>query len=131
VCSGLPSWLGEETGRKRRVRERNRSKREPPRTHVPAEAVVSSRRVSPQLVAAAAPVGRDAELRERLRQWRQAVAKEHKVPAFVVLHDTSLDDLCRRKPASLDELRQVHGFGEKKTADYGAQILKVFAELRR
>jgi ATP-dependent DNA helicase RecQ len=82
-------------------------------------------------VAAAAPGGRDAELRERLRQWRQAVAKERQVPAFVVMHDTSLEDLCRRRPASLHELRQVHGFGEKKTADYGAQILEVFAEFRR
>ena len=83
------------------------------------------------MVAAAAPAGRDAGLRERLRQWRQEVAKERKVPAFVVMHDTSLDDLCRRRPASLDELRQVHGFGEKKTADYGPEILKVLSEFRR
>lgn len=83
-----------------------------------------------KVVAAAAPVGKDAELRERLRQWRQSVAREREVPAFVVMHDTSLDDLCRRKPASIGELRQVHGFGEKKAGDYGAQILKVLAEFR-
>ncbi len=132
VCSGLPAWLSEETGRKRRVRERGRSKREPSRANAPAGAGAPSRRVSPlQMVAAAAPAGRDAGLRERLRQWRQEVAKERKVPAFVVMHDTSLDDLCRRKPASLDELRQVHGFGEKKTADYGPELLKALSEFRR
>jgi ATP-dependent DNA helicase RecQ len=73
----------------------------------------------------------DAEMRERLREWRQGQAKERKVPAFVVMHDTSLDDLCRKKPASLAELRDVHGFGAKKTADYGHQILEIVAEFRR
>ena len=68
VCSGLPAWLSEETGRKRRVRERGGSKREPSRANAPAGAGAPSRRVSPlQMVAAAAPAGRDAGLRERLR----------------------------------------------------------------
>jgi ATP-dependent DNA helicase RecQ len=131
VCSGPPAWLNEEPARKRRVRERGGSKREMSRTHARIEEVARSRWVSPlQRIAAAAPIGIDAGLRERLRQWRQEVAKERKVPAFVVMHDTSLDDLCRRKPTSLEELRQVHGFGEKKTADHGPQILNVLAEFR-
>jgi ATP-dependent DNA helicase RecQ len=84
-----------------------------------------------RLAAAGATAGVDAALRELLREWRQAVAKKREVPAFVVMHDTSLDELCRTKPASLRELRQVHGFGEKKTADYGPQILAVLAQYRR
>jgi ATP-dependent DNA helicase RecQ len=47
------------------------------------------------------------------------------------MHDTSLDELCRRKPATLQELRQVPGFGEKKAATYGPQILNVLAQFRR
>ena len=65
----------------------------------------------------------DPVLREHLRQWRQAAAKERSLPAFVVMHDTTLDDLCLRKPQTLSELRQVRGFGERKTETYGQEIL--------
>lgn len=78
-----------------------------------------------------APKPADEDLRERLREWRQALAKERKVPAFVIMHDTALDDLCRKKPASIEELREVHGFGVKKTVNYGEQILQIVAERRR
>ncbi|MFZ0637626.1 MAG: RecQ family ATP-dependent DNA helicase [Candidatus Acidiferrales bacterium] len=70
------------------------------------------------------------ELLECFREWRRATAKEQGVPAFIVLHDTSLEALCRMRPASLAELRQVPGFGERKTALYGPPILKLFAQFR-
>jgi ATP-dependent DNA helicase RecQ len=44
------------------------------------------------------------------------------------MHDTSLDDLCQKRPRSLAELRKVSGFGEKKTQMYGEQILAVIRE---
>ena len=65
----------------------------------------------------------DAELREILREWRRVTAKQQGVPAFVVMHDTSLDELCRVRPASLSELLRVHGFGERKMELYGEQII--------
>jgi ATP-dependent DNA helicase RecQ len=40
-----------------------------------------------------------------------------------VLHDTSLEALCRARPKSIAELRGVTGFGERKTERYGAQVL--------
>jgi ATP-dependent DNA helicase RecQ len=72
----------------------------------------------------------DPGLRERLREWRRAMAKEQGVPAFVIMHDTSLDELCRIRPRSLTELRQVHGFGEHKTELYGPHILTVLRTFR-
>jgi ATP-dependent DNA helicase RecQ len=68
-------------------------------------------------------VNLDRELREYLREWRRAAAKERSLPAFLVMHDTTLDDLCLRKPRTLSELRQVRGFGERKTETYGQEIL--------
>jgi ATP-dependent DNA helicase RecQ len=58
-------------------------------------------------------------------------AREQGVPAFVVLHDTSLDDLCRVRPTTLAELRGVFGFGEIKTEKYGPEILAALAAYRR
>jgi ATP-dependent DNA helicase RecQ len=45
-----------------------------------------------------------------------------------VLHDASLDDLCRRRPSGLAELLQISGIGERKAELYGQQI---FAALER
>jgi ATP-dependent DNA helicase RecQ len=138
VCGESPAWLVEAPARKRRSHVKAKAARAGAHGHAPADvpaAVTASgpkRLPAARSVAAAAATGSvDAGLRERLRQWRQETAKERSVPAFVVMHDTSLDELCRKRPTSAHELRQVHGFGEKKTADYGPQILEVLAEFRR
>lgn len=66
----------------------------------------------------------DLNLREYLRNWRREKAKSQNIPAFVVMHDTSLEELCRVKPKSVAELRTVAGFGERKVAQYGAEIIR-------
>ena len=76
------------------------------------------------------PADIDPDLREHLREWRRATAKERHVPAYVVMHDSSLDDLCRKRPRSLAELRGVSGFGERKTEVYGTLILKALRDFR-
>ena len=80
---------------------------------------------SPRTGTSSKSVASDADpaLREYLREWRQVAAKQQGVPAYVVMHDTSLDELCRVRPGSLSELLNVHGFGERKTELYGRQIL--------
>jgi ATP-dependent DNA helicase RecQ len=40
------------------------------------------------------------------------------------LHDSTLEELCRRKPMNLGQLRQVAGIGEKKAEIYGGEILQ-------
>jgi ATP-dependent DNA helicase RecQ len=72
----------------------------------------------------------DPELREYLREWRRATAKQQGVPAFVVMHDTSLDELCRKRPASISRLLDVSGFGERKSELYGQQIFDAFKRFR-
>ncbi len=72
----------------------------------------------------------DMDLREYLREWRRAAAKKRSLPAFVVMHDTTLDDLCRRRPRTLAEIRQVFGFGEHKTKTYGEEILEALKRYR-
>src|SRR5260370_28643746 len=52
------------------------------------------------------------------------MARESKVPASNTLHDSTLEELCRRRPANLAEVKQVRGIGEKKADVYGAEILQ-------
>ncbi|MGH9747653.1 MAG: RecQ family ATP-dependent DNA helicase [Candidatus Acidiferrales bacterium] len=73
----------------------------------------------------------DPDLREYLRQWRQQTAKQFNLAAFIIMHDTSLDELCRIRPGTLAELRKVSGFGERKTESYGQQILDALKRFDR
>lgn len=69
----------------------------------------------------------DQELREYLREWRRSTAREQGVPAYIVMHDSSLEELCRIRPRSTTELRGVPGFGERKVELYGKQIVEALA----
>lgn len=70
----------------------------------------------------------DSGLRQRLKEWRLATAKQMNVPAFVILHDSTLDAICRELPGSLEELRGIPGMGDRKIALYGERILRLTGE---
>jgi ATP-dependent DNA helicase RecQ len=72
----------------------------------------------------AAPAEADPALAEYLREWRRTMARENKVPAYIILHDSTLEELCRRRPSNFAELKQVPGIGEKKADLYGAELLQ-------
>ena len=58
------------------------------------------------------------------------MAKEKNVPAFIVLHDTSLEEICRRRPKSIAELLEIPGIGERKAEVYGQGILAALERFR-
>jgi ATP-dependent DNA helicase RecQ len=79
--------------------------------------------------AANAPRGDvDPELRTRLRTWRSNIARERGVPAYVVLHDATIEGIVRAWPTTLDELRGVPGIGDKKLEHYGEELLRLVRE---
>jgi ATP-dependent DNA helicase RecQ len=96
----------------------------------PAAVKASGRkRLAVQPVAA---LGSEAEeLREYLREWRRAMAKEKSVPAYIVLHDSSLEEICRRQPKFFAELREIPGIGERKAEVYGQAILDALETFRQ
>ncbi len=65
-----------------------------------------------------------------LREWRRMTAKEQSMPAYVVLHDSSLDELCRLKPTSVADLLNITGIGERKADLYGKEILSALRQYR-
>jgi len=65
----------------------------------------------------------DSELSDYIRQWRRNTAREQGIAAFIVMHDSTLDALCRIRPTNLAELHRVPGFGERKIEMYGRQVL--------
>jgi ATP-dependent DNA helicase RecQ len=67
-------------------------------------------------------------LLQHMRVWRREFARRRGVPAFMILNDAALADLCHKEPATIPELLAVSGIGEKKAQSFGADIL---AELHR
>jgi ATP-dependent DNA helicase RecQ len=104
VCLPGIEWKAEITERPRR--EATTTKRD---TGI---AITASRQIDAALLAA-------------LKQWRLERSRTDKVPAFVILHDATLEHLCLRKPASLPQLRAVPGIGEAKLERYGKEILEL------
>ena len=78
---------------------------------------------------APAPVGdpADGELFEALRAKRTELAKARGVPAYVVFHDATLQEIAARKPTTLDELARCQGVVAKKLESYGRAFLEVVA----
>ncbi len=97
------------------------------------DAVTTGKKAARETAAAAqlGETGRDQELFQALRVRRSALAKAQAVPAYVVLPDRSLLDMARRKPATLDDMMQVHGVGAAKLARYGREFLDAILQHRR
>jgi len=99
VCGTAPDWLRK----------------------LPAEKLPAGTRKQP---AASAGADLDPALWDYLRQWRRNIAGQMHVAAFVVFHDTTLEAICRMRPNSIVQLRQIEGIGKRKCETYGEQILQ-------
>ena len=91
------------------------------------QAVVSRKRVLAVARAAVDKPPVNPGIATALREWRRNLAKELVVPAYVILHDSTLDDIAARAPRSIGALCEISGIGEKKAERFGADILGVIA----
>lgn len=71
-----------------------------------------------------------AALRESLRQLRLHFARRLNVPAYIVFHDTVLDQLTAHMPQNQSEFLAIHGMGPKKYQSFGEPILQVIHQFR-
>ena len=71
-------------------------------------------------------VVRDKTLTQ-LKAWRAEIARSRNLPAYVVFHDATLEDMARVRPGSLAALGAISGVGAKKLEAYGADILRILA----
>jgi ATP-dependent DNA helicase RecQ len=61
----------------------------------------------------------DRDLFERLRALRLEIARGRGVPPYVIFHDSTLRELARVKPTTVEQLRSVYGVGARKAEDLG------------
>jgi DNA helicase-2/ATP-dependent DNA helicase PcrA len=70
----------------------------------------------------------DGHIVEALKSWRSDTARASGVPAYVVMHDTTLTAIASLRPANLEELLAVPGLGPVKAGRYGTTLLALVAE---
>ncbi len=70
----------------------------------------------------------DADLYERLRAQRTALARAESVPPYTVFHDRTLRELARWQPTDRDSLLQIRGVGPAKADKYGDIFLDLIRE---
>jgi ATP-dependent DNA helicase RecQ len=83
-----------------------------------------------------APVGQgldeaDERVLAALKRKRLELARDASLPAYMIFPDRTLSEMATRRPATLDEMRNVQGVGERKLAQYGDAFLEALAEALR
>ena len=72
----------------------------------------------------------DESLFERLRALRMEIAREEKVPPYIVFSDKTLLHMSAVKPADREEMLSVTGVGEFKFSRYGERFLAEIGKWR-
>lgn len=65
---------------------------------------------------------------EKLRQLRMEIAKEEKVPPYIVFSDKTLVHMCQVRPENKAQMLKVSGVGEFKYQKYGERFLEVMGK---
>ncbi|MFS0689954.1 HRDC domain-containing protein [Sporosarcina sp. 179-K 8C2 HS] len=65
----------------------------------------------------------DDELEAALKEFRKQLADSSNRKAFHIFTNKTLDDLLEKRPKTMDELRQIHGLGDKKINEFGEELV--------
>ena len=68
---------------------------------------------------------------DTLRVVRREIAKEKRVPAYIVFGDAALRDMTRRRPSTVDGFLEVSGVGQVKAQQYGERFVATIREYAR
>jgi hypothetical protein len=71
------------------------------------------------------------DLYNTLRQWRDNLANEHKIPAYMVLSQKSMLELMNKLPTSLPGLKTIKGIGPAKISQFGDEMLSMIKSFCR
>ena len=67
----------------------------------------------------------ELKIYETLKEWRYNKSIELKLSSYIINSNADLMRVARIKPASIEELAKIKGFGEQKISKYGSDIIAV------
>jgi ATP-dependent DNA helicase RecQ len=127
VCGSVPEWVKTPAEELPAVKKKRKKTAAAPRLPVAEWPPMPAAPPTPPR----APRPADRDLMDYLKEWRRRAAQAAAVPAYIVLSDAALEDLCRKQPSNLRELLGVTGIGERKAELYGSEIFAVFEQFRK
>lgn len=65
---------------------------------------------------------------ELLAAYRDAIAKDEDLPAYMVFSNYAINNCCSMLPGDKTSLTAVGGFGKSKTDEYGEEVLKIIRQ---
>jgi len=65
---------------------------------------------------------------QKLVALRKQIAKEEKLPPYIIFHDTSLKDMVSKLPVDLESMKNVSGVGHAKLEKYGIRFVDAIKE---
>ena len=68
------------------------------------------------------------ELRNRLQEWRTERCVADKLPAYIIMRQSTLLEIASVVPKSKEELLAIKGFGKASCERYGDEILEILSE---
>ncbi len=68
------------------------------------------------------------DLYHAIRKWRNSLAEEFSIPAYMILPQKSLMELVNKLPVTLPALKNVKGIGQAKIKQYGSEIIAMVKE---
>lgn len=70
----------------------------------------------------------DEQLYALLKETRREIAAKESVPAYIIFTDSTLQDMCRKKPVMDMAFLSVSGVGQVKLEKYGSRFMTVIRE---
>jgi ATP-dependent DNA helicase RecQ len=70
----------------------------------------------------------DEKLWEALKAQRTELAREQGVPPYVIFHDSTLLEMVKSTPTTLDQFSHISGVGQAKLDRYGKYFIEVILE---
>ena len=74
------------------------------------------------------PAATDTRLFEMLKDLRKQVAREKKLPPFVIFLESSLEDMATQFPTTLEELERISGVSKGKAIRYGNKFVDLISK---
>ncbi len=68
------------------------------------------------------------KLFDKLKELRLEIAREEKMPPYIVFNDKTLIDMCAKMPTTKSDMLNVSGVGENKYGKYGERFIIVIKE---
>ena len=70
------------------------------------------------------------DLYRELKQFRLDMSRAYQIKPYYLYNNLQLEELVRRKPQNMEQLKQIPGFGPVKCEKWGREILEIIQKRR-